>query len=189
MKSSMTKLATALAAMVACGSAMAGGVGVVGGGAGVGGLGGITGLTTSFNVEATVAPGCVVGSATTMSFGTLKMLDTDTGGLSANTDTATADFNATCTNGTLAPQLKFTSQNSTGTGFRMIGDTDVMSYSLRDNNGTPIAHDTFAQFADLVANGTLQKLSVTGVIAPSDKAAKAIGTYGDTVTIAVTFTP
>ncbi|WP_048439430.1 spore coat protein U domain-containing protein [Caenimonas sp. SL110] len=173
MKSSMTKLAIALAAMVVGGSAAAGPV------------------TTTFTVTASVGSECVIGNPTNMAFGALKMLDGVSGGLNEEDNVATATFDATCTNGTALPKLQFSSANGVGT-FKMKGgiSDDLMSYSLY-TGGEPeqITHDTAAAFPGFEADGTVKTLTVSGRLTAGDKASKTIGAYTDTVTITATFTP
>lgn len=145
-----------------------------------------------FEVSATIAAECVVGNTTAMAFGTLPMLSALTGGLSTFDKTATATFDATCTNGTANPTLKFTSTNGGDGVFQLMGPDSVkMAYTLWEGNATTvqISHDQDAAFTGFEADGTVKSLTVTGKIAPEQKNGKPVGSYQDTVLITVGFTP
>src|SRR4051794_37058310 len=88
--------------------------------------------TATFNVTSSIASECVVGNTTNMVFGNLSMLNATSGGLSTAKNNATASFDATCTNGTLLPTLKFASTNGGGSAFKMQGGTgsDLITYTL-----------------------------------------------------------
>ncbi|HSV46544.1 MAG TPA: spore coat protein U domain-containing protein, partial [Ramlibacter sp.] len=142
---------------------------------------------------ANVASQCVVGNTIAMAFGDLTMLDASTGTRSTAKNNATASFNATCTNGTLLPTLKFASANGGGSAFKMLGGTgsDLITYTLYEgatDSGTSIAHNTLAAFGGFVADGAVKSLSVTGKVLDTDKNGKPIGGYADVVTITVGFT-
>ncbi|MES2786895.1 MAG: spore coat protein U domain-containing protein [Pseudomonadota bacterium] len=149
--------------------------------------------SATFGVSASIAAQCVVGNTTAMAFEPLSMLNSVTGGLSAADDTATATFDATCTNGSGTPNLTFTSANGDGAFALMGGDgsgNDLIAYSLYEGASTSIGigHDTPVTFADFAANGVVKAMTVTGKIAPGAKNGKPVGTYNDTVTITVGFT-
>lgn len=153
--------------------------------------GGATAVNT-FDATASVTGQCVVSTTQGMVFGALTMLDAATGRLSTEKNNATATFDATCTNGGSAPNLKFTSANGGGAAFGMASATDVIAYTLFEgvtDSGTSIAHAVDALFTGFVADGTVKSLSVTGKVLPADKDGKPIANYSDTVTITATFVP
>ena len=171
----MTKLGLAIAAIATAGAAFA------------------ANDDATFEVSASIASQCVVGNTTNMGFGALTMLDTTTGGRSTAKNNATATFDATCTNGTVAPTLKFASANGGGSAFKMMGGTgtDLITYTLYEgsaDSGTLIAHNSLAAFTGFDADGAVKSLSVTGKVLAADKDGKPIGAYSDTVTITVGFT-
>jgi spore coat protein U-like protein len=147
----------------------------------------------TFDTTASISGQCVVSTTQGMVFGGLSMLDAATGGLSTEYDKATANFDATCTNGGSAPTLKFTSLNG-GTAFGMLDQTasgtEVILYTLYEGttvSGTAVAHAVDAAFTGFTATGTVKHLSVTGKVLPGDKNGKPIANYADTVTITATF--
>lgn len=179
MKSSMMKLAPALAAMVVCGSAVAAGNPPPPS----------PGKQATFAVTAVVPMQCVVGNTTEMKFGRLNMLSA-VGGISSADSTATATFDATCTNGTVTPELRFTSLNGGANGFQMLGganSTDILTYSLADSSGTALTAGTPAAFPGFDADGTVKTLTVAGRIVAADKIGKTVGDYSDTVKIEITW--
>lgn len=147
--------------------------------------------TTSFEVDASVAKACVVGSPTAMNFGTLSLLDASTGKVvtGGNAD-ASATFSTACTNGATGVTYSFT--GTAGTGFVLAGDTDSINYSLFSDS-TRLAGITRAaeveggDFATFAADGTNKTLSVYGRIALAANAAKPVGAYADIVTVTVTY--
>ena len=145
----------------------------------------------TFGVSANIASQCVVGNTSAMAFGTLDMLNAANGGLSTAKNNATAQFDATCTNGTGSPTLKFASENGGGTAFKLKNGSDLITYTLYEgatDGGTAIAHNAHASFGGFDADGTVKSLQVTGRILDTDKNGKPIGAYSDTVTITVGFT-
>lgn len=175
MNTKMKKLALALGAMALAGGAMA------------------DNDNATFIASANIASECVVGNTSAMAFGALTMLDASSGGRSADDNTKTATFDATCTNGTLLPTLKFVSTNGGGSAFKMKHGTaaDLITYTLYEgttDSGTSIADATAAAYTGLTADGAVKNLSVTGKVAAVDKNGKPIGAYSDTVTITVGFT-
>lgn len=148
----------------------------------------------TFGVSASIASECVVGNTTNMAFNTLSMLDTASGGLSTAKDNASATFDAACTSGTGAPTLKFASANGGGSAFALMGGsgTDLITYTLYEggtDSGTAIAHAADEAFTGFTADGATKSLTVTGQILAADKSGKPKGSYSDTVTITVGFTP
>ncbi|MDB5758162.1 MAG: Spore coat domain protein [Burkholderia sp.] len=171
----MNKLALAIGSLVMAGGVMA---------------------ANTFNATASISGQCVVSTTQAMAFNGLTMLDATTGGLSTAKNNATANFDATCTNGGNAPTLKFVSSSGGGSAFGMLNQTalatEVIEYTLFEgtlDTGTSIAHNVDAAFTGFVADGTVKSLSVTGKVLPADKNGKPIASYSDTVTITATFVP
>lgn len=180
MKSSMLKVAVATAAMMVGGSAIAEG----------GGGGPLPENQTSFQVNATVPSACMVGNPVDMDFGSIKMLSGT--GLTTQDSHATARFDAACTNGSTTPKFRFASLNGGG-AFKMTHVESAaeapITYELHANTaaGALITHDTPAEFAGFVVDGTVKQLTVAGVITAANKAGKTVGDYSDVVTITVGF--
>ncbi len=178
MNSRMTKLMMAIGAMAVAGGAVA------------------VNDSATFTVGASVANECVVGNTTNMTFGALSMLDTTTGGRTTADTLATATFDATCTNGTPSPTLKFASTNGGGSAFKMKtgagGANELIAYDLTvgtSATGTAIAHNAAAAFTGFDADGIVKSLTVAGNITAAAKVNAKVGTYADTVTITVGYTP
>ena len=178
MNTKMSKLALAIGALVMAGGAWA------------------TNDSATFDSTAAVASQCVVGNTSAMDFGTLVMLDATTGGLDTGKANGTGGFDATCTNGTALQTLKFASLNGGGSAFKMKtgsgGLNELIAYTLYEgaaDTGTAIAHNTLAAFTGFDADGTVKSLQVTGKVLPAAKNSAKVGSYSDTVTITVGYTP
>ncbi len=169
MNTKMNKLALAIGALVMSGGAMA---------------------ANTFDVSASIAADCVVSTTQAMAFTGLDML-TSSAGQSEEDTTATAKFDAICTNGTDAPTFSFASTKGV-TAFEMTNPDDVaIAYTLHQGStgaGSNITHGAATVFNNFSADGTAQELSVTGKVIPSAKNTKPVGTYGDIVTITAAFT-
>jgi spore coat protein U-like protein len=142
-------------------------------------------------VSASIAEACVVSGGTAMSFGPLTMLDTV--GPTTTPSVQAAAFDATCTNGTAAPKFTYVSSNTSGSDYRLIGATvatDFLAYTLypsTDASGTAIAANTATAHPAFSPNGVKQTLDVSGKIVSSEKAAKHVQSYSDTITVTVSW--
>lgn len=171
MKLNFNKVAIALAASVMSAGAFAGG--------------GDGSPSATMGVTATISPECSVGNTTTLAFGILSMLSNGAQS-TAISESSGGTFDAICTSGTSTPQLKFTSLNTSGSDFRLVGTdtTTYIVYTLKEGSGgTAIAHDTAASFTGFTADGTTKSLAVKGTISASEKHEKAQQGYTDTITI------
>ena len=150
--------------------------------------------TVNMNVETTIAKECVVGTPTTMSFGTLALLDAASGEVvTTGNDDAVGTFSTACTNGATLVTFAFTGEGASG--FEMDDDTDgtnVIAYTLFSDSGrtasiTRAADEASADFSGFAADGANHVLSVYGRIALVDMVAKPVDTYADIVTVTVTY--
>lgn len=173
MNTKMTKLALALGALVVAGGAMA------------------ATDTADLTVNAQIDKACVVGTPTTMAFGSLALLDAGTGKVvTTGNDDAVGKFFTACTNGSTGVTYSFT--GTAATGFAMAKDADTIAYTLFSDAGrtTSIARGTAAvsgDFDGFAADGANHELSLYGRVALADQVAKPVGAYSDTVTITVTY--
>ena len=69
---------------------------------------------------------------------------------------------------------------------------ELITYTLTEGatvSGAAIAHNANAAYTGFTADGSVKSLSVTGNIAAAAKVNAKVGTYADTVTITVGYTP
>lgn len=147
--------------------------------------------TGSVVASAQINPECAVGNATALDFSALTMLTAAGAQVSASSTSSGGTFDAICTNGTNSPKLRFTSANSAGSDFRLLGAdaTTFISYTLAESGGTAISHGSDAAFTGLAADGTTKSLRVVGTVTAAAKSAKLIQLYADTITITSSYTP
>lgn len=174
MKTKISKFAIAIAAAMLCAGAFA---------APTASGSGTMGVTASIGDE------CSVGSAVVLGFGQLAMLANGATSTVASASQSGGTFDAICTNGTSTPQLKFSSANTSGTDFRLVGadTTTYIVYTLAESGGTAIAYNTAAGFTGFSADGSAKSLAIVGAIAASEKTGKAKQAYSDTITITSTY--
>lgn len=174
MTTKMTKMMIALGAMTVAGAAMA-----------------ATSAPATMGVSATISNTCSVGNTAALQFGDIQMLAAGSHSNSESESTGGGTFDAICTNGTLAPQFKFTSANTWFNDYRLKGadGTTHLPYTLVTSLNTALPYGTPVTFTDFVANGTTISLRIKGVIAASDKMRKGVQMYSDTITITAFFTP
>lgn len=149
--------------------------------------------SSTIAVSASIAAACSVGVGTEMAFGAITMINTD--GAKTSTDsTATSTFPAICTTGTTAPTFTYESANAGAGGvFRLRGGTtttEFLPYSLfpaSSATGTAIVSGTAVAYTGFTVNGVSNALSLTGQIAAASKAGQSVQSYGDTITVTVTF--
>lgn len=144
----------------------------------------------TFNVTANVTQGCVIFVKTHMAFGTLNVTSTTAA-------ESQATFDVTCTNGSGAVSLTFASANGNSPApastFKMIkgaGTTaaERLVYTLyKADKTTLIAIDTVTPFSELVADGYVKSLTISGKIEASAKTGATAGVYADTVTMTATY--
>jgi spore coat protein U-like protein len=142
-------------------------------------------------VSAAVAPECAVTQDADIAFGNLQMLN---GVAASTTDSVGAGgMKAICTNGTTSPKFTFTSANSSGTDFRLIGGTDAtvfIKYSLHsgtDASAAALPYNSATAYPGFNADGTLQTLPLSGKILAADKQGKKVQAYSDTITVTTSF--
>jgi spore coat protein U-like protein len=149
------------------------------------------GNEATMDVSASIAAECAIGNTAALAFGALSMLDNVGPTALASTSISGGTFDAICTTGTSAPKVKFTSKNTSGSDFRLLGadGTTPIVYTLTEANGTTaIAHDQPAAFGGFTADGTAKKdLAIIGKIAASEKGGKAVQSYSDIITITSSF--
>jgi spore coat protein U-like protein len=148
--------------------------------------------TASLAVTANVAKACVVGSPTTMAFGTLSLLDAAAGKVveSGNAD-AEGKFFTACTNGATGVTYSFTGGAASGFALASAGG-DTIAYTLFSDSAlsAEITRGTAAtagDFAGFAADGDNHELTVYGRIDLAANVAKPVGSYSDTVTITVSY--
>jgi spore coat protein U-like protein len=138
----------------------------------------------TMGVSASIAQECSIGNIAPLAFGALGMLNN---GAQSSADSASVTggtFDAICTAGTNLPKLKFTSANSSGSEFRLLGvDNSYVVYTLKESGGTPIAYNTAAAFGGFAADGTAMNLAIVGAISAAEKGGKVAQSYSDTITI------
>lgn len=138
----------------------------------------------TMGVTASIGQECSIGNIAPLAFGALGMLNN---GAQSSADSASitgGTFDAICTAGTNLPKLKFTSANSSGSDFRLLGADDAyIVYTLKESGGTPIAYNAAAAFGGFEADGTARNLAIVGAISADEKRAKAAQSYSDTITI------
>ena len=174
MTSNFSKLALTLVSVAIAGGAMA--------------AGNDSG-TSTIGATASIANECSVSSAVSLAFGTLSLLNAGAQSTSASASIGGGTFDAICTNGAPLPKLRFTSSNVGTSGFRLIGDdaSTEIAYTLATADDVAIVHATDAAFTGFSADGTAKHLTIKGSIAASDKAAKRVQGYSDTITITSSF--
>lgn len=139
--------------------------------------------TTTFAVSGTVVPTCTV-SAAALSFGT-----TIPNPINSNVD-AQSTVTATCSNGA-AYTLALNAGGGAGATFasrRLTSGPNTLNYSLYSDAGrTAVWGDGTAgsSLSNNVGNGSAQPIPVYGRI-PSGQSVPT-GTYGDTITVTITF--
>lgn len=172
MKTKFSKFAAAIAASVLSVSAFATDSGS-----------GTMGVTASIGEE------CSVGNSVTLAFGQLSMLANGAPSSAASTSVSGGTFDAICTVGTTTPKLKFSSANTSGTNFRLVGadGTTYIVYTLKEAGGTAIAYNTAAAFTGFAADGATKNLAIAGTIDATEKTGKAKQSYTDTITITSTY--
>lgn len=137
--------------------------------------------TTTFAVQATITATCTINSASTLNFGTV-------GVLASNTD-QTSTIQVTCTNTT---PYNIGLDAGTGSGAtvavrKLTSGGSTVNYSLYSDSGrttvwgTTIGTDTVAA----TGSGTGQNYTVYGRI-PA-QTTPAPGSYADTITVTVTY--
>lgn len=146
--------------------------------------------TGTLNVTATIAPECAVGENAPIAFGTLSMLSGT--GQNTSDSTGTGAIDAICTNGAPTPQFRYTSANSSGTDFRLVGGdaTTFIPYSLYqsgDSTAAPVTYNTDAAHPDFTATGASEVLNMSARILAADRNGKPMQTYSDTITITTSF--
>jgi spore coat protein U-like protein len=151
--------------------------------------------TGTFGVTADIAKACVVGTGGTMAFGSLALLDADSGQVVTTGDKdATGTFYTACTNGSTTVTFAFA--GVAGTGFAMTGageTPDTIAYTLFSDSGytagiAKSAAKASSLFDGFAADGANHQLSVYGRIALADMVAKKVNiAYSDTVTVTVSF--
>ena len=174
MKTKMSKLALAVGALMMAGGAIA------------------ATDTSSITSTATIAKACVVGSPTAMAFGSLALLDADTGKvvITGNND-AVGKFFTACTNG--ATDVTYSFAGVAETGFAMLSGSDTIVYTLFSDSGrtTPITKSIAAvsgDFAGFAADGEDHELSIYGRVVLADNVAKPVSAnYTDAITVTVTY--
>ena len=174
MISNFSKLALALVSMTMAGGAMAAGT---------------DSGTATMGATANIANECSVGSAVSLAWGTLAMLNAGAQSSTASASTGGGSFDAICTNGSPLPKLRFTSANTGTSDFRLVGaDTSsYIGYTLATAADVAIAYGTDAAFTGFTADGTAKHLTIKGSISASEKAAKKVQAYSDTITITSSF--
>ena len=145
--------------------------------------------SATMGVTASIEEQCSIGNTAALEFGVLSMLDAGAVSSAASDSTGGGTFDAICTSGTTTPKLKFTSANTSGTDFRLLGDVDgaFIVYTLAESGGTAIGYDSPASFTGFAADGATKNLAITGSIAASEKQGKAKQSYSDTITITSTY--
>jgi spore coat protein U-like protein len=137
--------------------------------------------TSTFAVQATIAATCTINSASTLNFGTL-------GVLASNTD-QTSTIQVACTNTT---PYNIGLDPGTGTGAtvavrKLTSGANTVNYTLYSDSGrTTVWGNTVS--TDTVAatgNGVAQSYTVYGRI-PA-QTTPAPGSYADTITVTVTY--
>jgi len=143
----------------------------------------------TMGVTASIAEECSVGNSVALDFGQLSVLANGAASTTASTSVSGGTFDAACTSGTTTPKLKFSSANTSGADFRLVGadTTTYVVYTLAESGGTAIAYETAAAFTGFSADGSAKNLAITGSIAASEKAGKAKQAYTDTITITSTY--
>ena len=137
--------------------------------------------TTTFAVQATITATCTINSASTLNFGTL-------GVLASNTD-QTSTIQVTCTNTT---PYNVGLDAGTGSGAtvatrKMTSGANTVNYTLYSNSGrtTVWGNTVGTDTVGATGNGSAQSYTVYGRV-PA-QAAPAPGTYTDTITVTVTY--
>jgi spore coat protein U-like protein len=140
-------------------------------------------------VTASIGEECSIGNAATLDFSALSMLSNGAPSTAASLSASGGTFDAICTAGTTTPKLKFSSANTSGSDFRLVGadGTTFIVYTLAESGGTAIAYNTAASFTGFDADGTTKSLAITGSIAAGEKTGKAKQLYSDTITITSTY--
>jgi len=143
----------------------------------------------TMGVTASIGEECSVGNTATLDFGALSMLNNGAPSSAASASVGGGTFDAICTAGTTTPKLKFSSANTSGTDFRLVGadGTTYIVYTLAESGGTAIAYETPASFTGFSADGSTKNLAITGSIDASEKSGKAKQAYSDTITITSTY--
>jgi spore coat protein U-like protein len=143
----------------------------------------------TMGVTASIAQECSIGNTVTLDFGQLSMLSNGSATSAASNSASGGTFDAICTSGTTTPKLKFSSANSSGTDFRLVGadNSTYMVYTLAESGGTSIAYNTPAAFTAFAADGAKHSLAIAGSIAASEKSGKPQQNYSDTITITSTY--
>jgi spore coat protein U-like protein len=137
--------------------------------------------TSTFAVQATITATCTINSASTLNFGTV-------GVLASNTDQSST-IQVTCTNTT---PYNIGLDAGTGSGAtvavrKLTSGGATVNYSLYTSNayssvwGTTVGTDTVAG----TGNGAGQNYTVYGRIPP--QTTPAPGSYADTITVTVTY--
>jgi spore coat protein U-like protein len=142
-------------------------------------------------VSATIAPECAVTQDAEIAFAQLSMLS----GVAASTADSIGNggMKAICTNGTTSPKFAFTSANSSGSDFRLVGTTDAsvfITYSLHSGtgaSGSAISYNTATAYPGFTPDGSLQTLPLSGKILATDKQGKKVQAYSDTITVTASF--
>ena len=144
-------------------------------------------------VSATISPECAV-TGTTLTFTKLTMLNAATATQSDQDDVQAGAVRAICTNGTANVKFIYTSANANGADFQLRGadGLTMIKYSLHQDAGATAenmvssgglgaAHPAFD------ANGEAQDLAISAKVQASDKRAKKVQAYSDTITVTTSF--
>lgn len=144
-------------------------------------------------VTASIAPECAVGNTTAMEFGDMTMLTARGEQTTSSNRSIGGTFDAICTNGTNAPSIRFTSSNSAGPNFRLLGadGTSFIVYSLTEttSSGVAITPGNNSAFTGFAADGTIKSLKIVAMITAAAKQTKRVQNYSDTITITTSYTP
>lgn len=152
--------------------------------------GGALAQSTSMEISASVAPTCAVSQNKALDFGSLDML---TGAAQSSiANHANGKVDAICTKGSPSPTFTYTSTNTSGENFRLIGTNgEFITYTLhQDENATlsaVVAHGTAVAHPEFSADGEVQQLNLSAEILPIHKNGTSVQSYGDTITINANF--
>jgi len=146
--------------------------------------------TGTLAVNATISAQCAVGQHTAIDFGTLAMLSGT--GQNTSDSTGAGAIDAICTNGAPTPQFRYSSANTSGTDFRLVGAdaTTYIGYSLyqsADSTTAPVTYNTDAAHPAFTATGASEVLDMSARILAADRNGKPMQTYSDTITITTSF--
>lgn len=145
---------------------------------------------STLTVQVTITASCTIGAATLNFGGAIAG-----GSLLSAAVTASTTVSATCTTGTPYSIGMNNGVNASGAQRRMLSGSDYLNYDLftdaaMNNPWTTAASAAACTSANSCAlgtgNGTAQSISIYGRI-PQQAAARAPGSYADTVTMTITY--